>query len=101
MRRSLFAACIAAISLAAAPSLADEVTFTETFDGGSNVGAWKFAFFDTFPPHDNPQFVGTWSNYPFFDSGTIAVSGIDEGLFLLRLQPEVAELARPPSEDAG
>jgi choice-of-anchor B domain-containing protein len=42
-------------------------------------------FFDTFPAHGNPTFDGTWSNYPFFDSGTIAVSGIDEGLFLLRL----------------
>jgi choice-of-anchor B domain-containing protein len=42
-------------------------------------------FFDTFPTHDDPTFEGTWSNYPFFASGTIAVSGIDEGLFLLRL----------------
>ncbi|MEX2627800.1 MAG: choice-of-anchor B family protein [Ilumatobacteraceae bacterium] len=43
------------------------------------------AFFDTFPMHEEPTFEGTWSNYPFFESGTIAVSGIDEGLFLLRL----------------
>ncbi|MGH2723449.1 MAG: choice-of-anchor B family protein [Actinomycetota bacterium] len=43
------------------------------------------AFFDTFPAHSDPVFAGTWSNYPFFESGTIAVSGIDEGLFLLRL----------------
>jgi len=43
------------------------------------------AFFDTYPAHSDPTFNGTWSNYPFFESGTIAVSGIDEGLFLLRL----------------
>jgi choice-of-anchor B domain-containing protein len=41
--------------------------------------------FDTMPVGDNgPGFAGSWSNYPFFESGTIAVSSIDEGLFLLR-----------------
>jgi choice-of-anchor B domain-containing protein len=45
----------------------------------------EIAFFDTFPAHGDTTFDGTWSNYPFFASGTIAVSGIDEGLFLLRL----------------
>jgi hypothetical protein len=45
----------------------------------------EVAFFDTFPAHGEPTFDGTWSNYPFFESGTIAVSGIGEGLFLLRL----------------
>src|SRR5918996_783700 len=49
------------------------------------------AFFDTFPAHSNPTFDGTWSNYPFFDSGTIAVSGIGEGLFLLRLSDDAEE----------
>ena len=49
------------------------------------------AFFDTFPANDNPTFHGTWSNYPYFDSGTIAVTGIDEGLFLLKVRPEVLE----------
>ena len=44
-----------------------------------------FAFFDTYPSHSDPTFNGTWSNYPYFESGTIPVSGIDEGLFLLRL----------------
>jgi choice-of-anchor B domain-containing protein len=48
------------------------------------------AFFDTFPMHEDPTFEGTWSNYPFFESGTIAVSGIDEGLFLLRLADDGA-----------
>jgi hypothetical protein len=43
------------------------------------------AFFDTYPFSDDPTFDGTWSNYPYFESGTIAVSGIGEGLFLLRL----------------
>ncbi|MEX2290946.1 MAG: choice-of-anchor B family protein [Mycobacteriales bacterium] len=46
----------------------------------------EVAFFDTYPAHTDATFDGTWSNYPFFASGTIAVSGIDEGLFLLRRQ---------------
>ena len=41
------------------------------------------AFFDTYPASDDPIFSGTWSNYPYFQSGTIPVSGIDEGLFLV------------------
>jgi choice-of-anchor B domain-containing protein len=49
----------------------------------------EVAYFDTFPEHDEPEFVGTWSNYPYFPSGTIAVSGIDEGLFLLKAQQSV------------
>jgi hypothetical protein len=55
------------------------------------------AFFDTYPWSGDPTFDGTWSNYPYFESGTIAVSGIDEGLFLLRLQHEAGD---DPGEDA-
>jgi hypothetical protein len=49
----------------------------------------EVAFFDSFPAHDEPEYVGTWSNYPYFASGTIAVSGIDDGLFLLKVQDDV------------
>lgn len=48
------------------------------------------AFFDTFPANDDAVFSGTWSNYPYFESGTIPVSGIDEGLFLVKVQDGVA-----------
>jgi len=43
----------------------------------------EYAHFDTFPPNSESGFQGTWSNYPFFESGTIVVSGIGEGLFVL------------------
>jgi choice-of-anchor B domain-containing protein len=49
----------------------------------------EVGFFDSFPEHDQPEYVGTWSNYPYFPSGTIAFSGIDEGLFLVRAQKSV------------
>ena len=41
------------------------------------------AYFDVFPEDDEAEFDGTWSNYPYFPSGTIAVSSYD-GLFLLK-----------------
>ena len=56
--------------------------------GAANGALTEVAFFDSFPEHDLPEFVGSWSNYPYFPSGTIAFSGIDEGLFLVKLQPE-------------
>lgn len=34
-----------------------------------------YAFFDTNPESDEPSFDGTWSNYPYFPSGNIAISG--------------------------
>lgn len=40
-------------------------------------------FFDTIPGTDIPGFDGAWTAYPYFDSGIVAVSSRDEGLFLL------------------
>ncbi len=40
-------------------------------------------YFDSYPSDDAPTFDGTWSNYPYFPSGTIAISNFD-GLFLVR-----------------
>jgi choice-of-anchor B domain-containing protein len=50
----------------------------------STANLQEVAFFDVYPVDDNPAFNGTWSNYPFFKSGVVAVSGIEQGLFLLR-----------------
>lgn len=40
-------------------------------------------FFDTFPGNDAIGFNGAWSVYPFFPSGTVIVSDIEGGLFVL------------------
>ena len=40
--------------------------------------------FDTYPSDNNPKFNGVWSVYPFFESGVIAISDIDSGLFLVK-----------------
>jgi len=45
----------------------------------------EVAFFDTVPYDDDvTAFGGSWSNYPFFPSGVIAVSSWNEGLFILK-----------------
>lgn len=54
------------------------------FDPQDSVALAPAAFFDTQPELSAPGFAGSWSNYPFFDSGTIAVADQGEGLFLLR-----------------
>jgi len=41
------------------------------------------AYFDVYPSGNNPSFNGTWNNYPFFASGNVIVSGIEQGLFVL------------------
>ncbi|MGH7572241.1 MAG: choice-of-anchor B family protein, partial [Gemmatimonadota bacterium] len=49
----------------------------------------EVGFFDTVPyGSDGPRFAGSWSNYPFFESGVIVVTSGDEGLFLLKYRPE-------------
>jgi choice-of-anchor B domain-containing protein len=49
----------------------------------------EIAYFDTYPEADNRGFEGAWSNYPFFPSGTVVVSSIREGLFVLKPGPPV------------
>ena len=54
------------------------------FDSEAEQTLQPKAFFDSQPDMDGPGFEGSWSNYPYFDSGTIAVSDQSEGLFLIR-----------------
>ena len=44
----------------------------------------EVAYFDTYKAGDIPSFVGSWSNYPYFSSGTIVVTSIEEGLYILK-----------------
>jgi len=44
----------------------------------------EVGYFDIYPNSDSASFNGAWSNYPYFPSGTIVVSGIEQGLFILR-----------------
>jgi choice-of-anchor B domain-containing protein len=47
----------------------------------------EISFFDTAPYTTNaPGYNGAWSVYPFFKSGTIIVSSIEQGLFMLKVR---------------
>ncbi len=49
----------------------------------------EVGYFDTMPyGEDVPGFAGAFSVYPYFESGTLLVSSMREGLFLLKKQPE-------------
>ncbi|MEN0050596.1 MAG: choice-of-anchor B family protein [Bacteroidota bacterium] len=42
------------------------------------------AYFDVYPANDARAYTGSWSNYPYFKSGNIIISSIDEGLFVVK-----------------
>jgi choice-of-anchor B domain-containing protein len=44
----------------------------------------EVGFFDTVPDNESVVFDGSWSNYPFFESGTIVVTSGREGVFFLQ-----------------
>jgi len=50
----------------------------------SNGNLNEVAFFDVDPDSDSPVKTGAWSSYPWFESGLVAVSDTELGLFLLR-----------------
>jgi choice-of-anchor B domain-containing protein len=46
-------------------------------------GPTEVGYFDVYPQDDRAEFNGTWANYPFFKSGNVVISGIEEGLFVV------------------
>lgn len=44
----------------------------------------EVGFFDTHPSKNTASFSGAWSVYPYFASGNIVISDINEGLFIIR-----------------
>ncbi len=57
------------------------------FDISDRSNPVEIGFFDTYPEGtDKPGFEGSWSNYPYFPSGTIIVTSINEGLFIVQRQ---------------
>jgi hypothetical protein len=50
--------------------------------GNANVN--EVAYFDIYPSGDATNFNGAWSSYPYFDSGNVIVSGIEQGLYILK-----------------
>jgi choice-of-anchor B domain-containing protein len=42
------------------------------------------AYFDVYPARTTAEFNGAWSVYPYFRSGSVAVSSINHGLFIVK-----------------
>jgi choice-of-anchor B domain-containing protein len=66
-----------------------------SYDSITNGDLESIAFFDTYPNNNDQTFKGTWSNYPFFQSGIIVATDIDKGLFILGPQYEPYFLSQP------
>jgi len=50
----------------------------------ANSSLVEVGYFDIYPSGGTTEFNGAWSNYPFFDSGIVVVSGIEQGLYILK-----------------
>ncbi|MEQ3662910.1 MAG: choice-of-anchor B domain-containing protein [Flavobacterium sp.] len=49
-----------------------------------NTNMTEVGFFDTYPSSNSNQFNGAWSVYPYFASGSIIISDIERGLFVVK-----------------
>ena len=59
----------------------------------------EVGFFDIYPSDDLPSYNGAWTSYPFFSSGSVAVNGIEQGLFVL--SPRATPRHRPARAGAA
>jgi len=75
-----------------------DLMFQSNYDSGLRIldvsdreNIRQVAWFDTVPwGEDGAGFLGTWSNYPYFDSGIVVVTSMNEGVFIVK-----------PKEDLG
>ena len=71
-----------------------DLMFQSNYDSGLRIldisdreNIREVAYFDTVPwGEDGGGFLGTWSNYPYFDSGIIIVTSMNEGVFILKMR---------------
>lgn len=49
-----------------------------------NKNMTEVGYFDTYPNNNNTAFNGAWNVYPYFPSGNIIISDIDNGFFVIR-----------------
>jgi choice-of-anchor B domain-containing protein len=57
-------------------------------DVSEPVSPFEVGFFDSVPGDDDrPGLSGSWSNFPFFESGVIVFTSQSEGLFVVRRSP--------------
>ena len=59
----------------------------------------EVAWMDTFPADDGLGYDGSWSNFPFFPSGNVIISDIQQGLIVVR--PELDTLSFTVEQSLG
>ena len=52
----------------------------------------EVAYFDVRPESTSVKFHGSWSTYVYYPSGSLVVSSIERGLFVLRLNRSSLEM---------
>jgi len=62
----------------------------------TNAQFQEVGYFDIWPNSDSSQFNGAWSNYPYFPSGNIVISGVEQGLFVVRFNNDGSTPAPTP-----
>ena len=67
--------------------------------GISSASLNQVGYFDIYPANNNANFNGAWNVFPYYDSGVVIVSGIEQGLFVL--QPTLAPDFRFTAESAS
>lgn len=63
---------------------ANYTTGLHILDTHSPEHPFEVGYFDTYPSSDSATFHGAWTAYPFLPDGEVAVSDIENGLFLLK-----------------
>ncbi|MGB0250135.1 MAG: choice-of-anchor B family protein, partial [Flavobacteriales bacterium] len=62
----------------------------------------EIGYFDVDPTSDAAQFSGSWSTYPYFESGTVVVTSIEDGIYVVRpkfIEVDVLNPSICPGED--
>ncbi len=64
--------------------------------GLDDMLASEVAYFDVHPSDNNAGYSGSWSNYPYFASGSIVVTHRTDGLFIVKMQDLLGATAVDP-----
>lgn len=63
----------------------------QAFDAFGNPYIEEVGYFDVYPEGDQASFIGSWSVFPYFESGLVIISSMDRGLFVVK--PSDVELS--------
>ena len=55
----------------------------------------EIGYFDVDPTSNAAQFSGSWSTYPYFESGTVVVTSIEDGIYIVRPKFIDVEVVNP------